>query len=257
MLLTFGGIGFADDYYKVVRQNSVGLRSRWKFFWQCFFAALCAGYLFSTAALPAQTELVVPFFKHLHPQMGWLFVVFTFFVLVGTSNAVNLTDGLDGLALMPVVLVVLALSLFAYLSGNAVFANYLSIPHIPNVGELVVFCSAVVGAGLGFLWFNAYPAEVFMGDVGSLSLGAVIGAIAVMVRQELVLVIMGGIFVAETVSVILQVGSYKLRKKRIFKMAPLHHHYELKGWSEPKVIVRFWIITVVLILIGLATLKLR
>lgn len=257
VMLSYGCIGFMDDYLKVVRKNSVGLKSRWKFFWQCVFALICALYLYYTATLPSQTALVIPFFKQVHPAIGSFFILLSFFVIVGSSNAVNLTDGLDGLALMPVVLVVMALSLFAYLSGNVVFSHYLHIPHLPQVGELVVFCSALVGAGLGFLWFNTYPADIFMGDVGSLSLGAVIGALAIMVRQELVLLIMGGVFVAETVSVILQVGSYKLRKKRIFKMAPLHHHFELKGWSEPKVIVRFWIVTVILILVGLATLKLR
>ena len=189
--------------------------------------------------------------------MGWTYVVLTYFVIVGSSNAVNLTDGLDGLAIMPTVMIAAALAIFAYLSGHANFAQYLQIPHIPKSGELVVFCAALIGSGLGFLWFNAYPAMVFMGDVGALALGAALGIVAVLVRQEIVLVIMGGIFVVETISVIIQVASYKTRKKRVFLMAPIHHHYELKGWPEPRIIVRFWIISVILVLIGLATLKLR
>jgi phospho-N-acetylmuramoyl-pentapeptide-transferase len=199
----------------------------------------------------------VPFFKDVSVQLGWLFIPLTYLVIVGSSNAVNLTDGLDGLAIMPTVLVAGALGLFAYLSGNYQFAQYLSIPNLKGTGELVVFCGAIVGSGLGFLWFNAYPAMVFMGDVGALALGAALGVLAVLVRQELVLVIMGGVFVMETVSVILQVISFKLTGKRIFRMAPIHHHFELKGWPEPRIIVRFWIITFILVLIGLSTLKLR
>jgi phospho-N-acetylmuramoyl-pentapeptide-transferase len=221
------------------------------------FALAAACYLYFTAQSPAETQLIVPFFKHIYLDMGLLFIPFVYFVIVGTSNAVNLTDGLDGLAILPTVLVAAALGVFAYLTGNALFAKYLIIPYIPGVGEVSIFCSALVGAGLGFLWFNTYPAQVFMGDTGSLALGAALGTIAVIVRQELVLCLMGGIFVAETLSVILQVGSYKLTRRRIFRMAPLHHHFELKGWAEPTVIVRFWIITFVLVLLGLATLKLR
>ncbi len=214
-------------------------------------------FLYQSASLPAETQLIVPFFKSVALNMGWLYVVLAYFVIVGTSNAVNLTDGLDGLAIMPTVMVGGALGIFAYASGNAHFAEYLAIPHLPKSGELVVFCGSLVGAGLGFLWFNAYPAMVFMGDVGALALGAALGVLAVMVRQEIVLMIMGGVFVMETVSVMLQVLSFKLTGKRIFRMAPIHHHFELKGWPEPRVIVRFWIITVILVLCGLATLKLR
>jgi phospho-N-acetylmuramoyl-pentapeptide-transferase len=199
----------------------------------------------------------VPFFKNVTLNLGWGYVVLTYFVIVGTSNAVNLTDGLDGLAIMPTVLIAAALAIFAYLSGHINFSQYLQIPFIPKSGELMVFCAALVGAGLGFLWFNAYPAMVFMGDVGALALGAALGIVAVLVRQEIVLVVMGGVFVMETISVIIQVASYKIRKKRVFLMAPIHHHFELKGWPEPRVIVRFWIISVILVLIGLSTLKLR
>jgi phospho-N-acetylmuramoyl-pentapeptide-transferase len=217
---------------------------------------LAALYLYAYAQ-PIETQLVVPFFKNVTPQLGWLFVPLSYFVIVGSSNAVNLTDGLDGLAVMPTVLVCGALGLIAYLTGHAEFAKYLSIPHLKGASEITVFCAALVGAGLGFLWFNAYPAMVFMGDVGALALGAALGIVAVVIRQELVLLIMGGVFVMETVSVILQVASFKLTGKRIFRMAPLHHHFELKGWPEPRVIVRFWIITVILVLVGLATLKIR
>ncbi|MCK9468320.1 MAG: phospho-N-acetylmuramoyl-pentapeptide-transferase [Porticoccaceae bacterium] len=253
----FGAVGWVDDYRKVVQKDSRGLPARWKYFWQSLAGLGAALYLYSTATLPAETDLIIPFFKDVVIPLGPLFVVLTYFVIVGSSNAVNLTDGLDGLAIMPTVLVGGALGVFAYLAGNSVFANYLQIPFIPGAGELVVFCAALGGAGLGFLWFNTYPAQVFMGDVGALALGAALGVIAVIVRHEIVLFIMGGIFVLETVSVILQVASFKLTGKRIFRMAPIHHHFELKGWPEPRVIVRFWIITVVLVLIGLATLKLR
>lgn len=256
-LCGFGFIGFVDDYLKVIYKNPKGLSARWKYLLQSLLAIGIAGLLFSSAVTPAQTQLVVPFVKDWLPQLGWLFVVLAYFVIVGTSNAVNLTDGLDGLATLPIVFVAMALGVFAYVAGNHVFAEYLHIPYIAGAGELCVFCAAIAGSGLGFLWYNTYPAQVFMGDVGSLGLGAVLGFIAIAVRQELVLLIMGGIFVAETVSVILQVGSFKLRKKRIFRMAPLHHHFELKGWPEPKVIARFWIITVILVLVGLSTLKLR
>lgn len=254
--LAFGVVGWVDDYRKLVLQDPKGLASRYKYLWQSVIGLVVAVYLYANAQ-PIETQLVVPFFKNISPQLGWLFIPFTYFVIVGSSNAVNLTDGLDGLAVMPTVLVCGALGLFAYLTGHAEFARYLSIPYLPGVGEVAVICAALVGAGLGFLWFNTYPAMVFMGDVGALALGAALGIIAVVVRQELVLVIMGGVFVMETVSVILQVASYKLTGRRIFKMAPLHHHFEMKGWPEPRVIVRFWIITVILVLIGLATLKIR
>jgi phospho-N-acetylmuramoyl-pentapeptide-transferase len=253
----FGLIGWVDDYRKVVEKNPRGLPGRWKYFWQSVVGLAAALFLYDNAQSPADLELIVPFFKDVAIYLGPLFVVLAYFVIVGTSNAVNLTDGLDGLAILPTVLVAGALGIFAYLTGNFQFAGYLHIPYIAGAGELLIFTAAICGAGLGFLWFNTYPAMVFMGDVGSLALGAALGVIAVIVRQEIVLMIMGGVFVIETLSVILQVGSYKLTGKRIFRMAPLHHHYELKGWPEPRVIVRFWIITVMLVLIGLATLKLR
>lgn len=256
-MIAFGAVGWVDDYRKVVEKNSRGLPAKWKYFWQSVFGLSAAIYLYMIAATPAETSLLIPLFKDAVIPLGIFFVVFTYFVIVGTSNAVNLTDGLDGLAILPTVLVGGALGLFAYLTGNVKFAEYLLIPYVHGTGELIVFCSALVGAGLGFLWFNTYPAQVFMGDVGALALGAALGVIAVIVRQELVLFIMGGVFVMETVSVILQVASYKLTKRRIFRMAPIHHHFELKGWAEPKVIVRFWIITVCLVLIGIATLKVR
>lgn len=257
VMIAFGIIGWIDDYRKVIKKNSRGLPARWKFFFQSVVGFTAAIFLFYSANTPVETELVVPFFKNVAPQLGVGYIFLAYFVIVGSSNAVNLTDGLDGLALLPTVFVTMALGVFAYLTGNALFAKYLMIPYVAGAGEVSVFCSAVIGAGLGFLWYNTYPAQVFMGDVGSLALGAVIGVIAVVVRQELILLLMGGIFVAETVSVILQVASFKLTGKRIFRMAPLHHHFELLGWPEPRVIVRFWIITVVLVLIGLATLKLR
>ncbi|RTE86320.1 MULTISPECIES: phospho-N-acetylmuramoyl-pentapeptide-transferase [Gammaproteobacteria] len=257
ILLGFGWVGFIDDYRKVVRKNPRGLPAKWKYFWQSVIAATVATYLFFSAQQPAETSLLVPFFKDVMPQLGLFYILLAYFVMVGTSNAVNLTDGLDGLAIMPTIMVAGALGVFAYVTGHVNFSAYLQIPYIPEAAELTVVCAAIVGAGLGFLWFNTYPAQVFMGDVGSLALGGILGVIAVMVRQELVLFIMGGVFVMETVSVMLQVGSYKLRGKRIFRMAPIHHHYELKGWPEPRVIVRFWIISLILVLIGLATLKLR
>jgi len=255
--LSFGAIGWVDDYRKVVEKNSKGLPARWKYFWQSVAALIAAFSLYYTATLPQETALIVPVFKDVLFSLGPMFIVLTYFVIVGSSNAVNLTDGLDGLAIMPTVLVAGALGIFAYVSGNSVFAQYLNTPHIPGSGELIVFCGALVGSGLGFLWFNTYPAQVFMGDVGALSLGAALGVVAVIVRQEIVLFVMGGVFVMETISVILQVASFKLTGRRIFRMAPLHHHFELKGWPEPRVIVRFWIITVVLVLVGLATLKVR
>ncbi len=256
--LSFGLIGFYDDYLKLVIGNSKGLPARGKYLLQSVAGLLGAVSLFYTASVPAATALHVPFFKDIIiPLGGFGYVALTYFVIVGTSNAVNLTDGLDGLAIMPAVMVSGALGVFAYVCGNSVFASYLLIPHVPGVGEVLVFSSALVGAGLGFLWFNAYPAQVFMGDVGAPALGAALGTLAVIVRQELVLFLMGGVFVIETLSVMLQVASFKLTGKRLFRMAPIHHHFELKGWPEPKVIVRFWIITVVLILAGLATLKVR
>jgi phospho-N-acetylmuramoyl-pentapeptide-transferase len=253
----FGLIGFWDDYLKLVVGNSRGLIARYKYFWQSVAGLGAALALYFTAQAPADTTLYVPFFKNVVIPLGVLFIPLTYLVIVGSSNAVNLTDGLDGLAIMPSVLVAGALGVFAYASGNAVFSTYLGIPYIAGSGEVLVICAAIFGAGLGFLWFNTYPAQVFMGDIGALALGAALGVIAVVVRQEIVLFIMGGVFVMETVSVILQVASFKLRGKRIFRMAPIHHHFELKGWAEPKVIVRFWIITVILVLVGLATLKLR
>ena len=255
--LSFGAIGWVDDYRKVVEKNSKGLPAKAKYFWQSVCGGVAAIVLYMSADLPQETALIVPIFKDIVFDLGPMFIVLAYFVIVGTSNAVNLTDGLDGLAIMPTVLVAGALGIFAYASGNSVFAQYLHIPYLPGTGELIVFCGALLGAGLGFLWFNTYPAQVFMGDVGALALGAALGVVAVMVRQEIVLFIMGGVFVMETVSVILQVASFKLTGRRIFRMAPLHHHFELKGWPEPRVIVRFWIITVVLVLIGLATLKIR
>ncbi|MEJ2115685.1 MAG: phospho-N-acetylmuramoyl-pentapeptide-transferase [Gammaproteobacteria bacterium] len=253
----FGLVGAVDDVKKLLSRSSRGLSAKGKYFWQSVIGFGIALAIFYTTSLPEETNLYVPFFKSVVIHLGAWFVLLTYLVIVGSSNAVNFTDGLDGLAIMPVVMVVGALGVFAYVSGNINFSNYLSIPHLPLAGELVVFCGATVGAGLGFLWFNAYPAQVFMGDVGALALGAAMGVLAVLVKQEIVLMIMGGVFVLETVSVMIQVISFKLTGKRIFQMAPLHHHFELKGWPEPRVIVRFWIITVILVLIGLATLKLR
>jgi phospho-N-acetylmuramoyl-pentapeptide-transferase len=256
--LGFGVIGWVDDYRKVVHRNPKGMSARAKMGWQSLIALGVGIYLWNSAILPAHTELIVPFFKMLvFPLGAVIFIGLTYLVIVGTSNAVNLTDGLDGLAIMPTVMVSGALAIFAYVAGNAVFSKYLGIPYIPGAGELAVFCGAIAGAGLAFLWFNAYPAEVFMGDVGALALGAALGTVAVIVRQELVLFIMGGVFVVEAVSVMIQVASFKLTGKRVFRMAPLHHHYELKGWKETQVVVRFWIITMLLVLLGLATLKLR
>ncbi|MBU2876652.1 MULTISPECIES: phospho-N-acetylmuramoyl-pentapeptide-transferase [Alteromonadaceae] len=257
IVVGYGLIGFVDDYRKVVRKDPKGLIAKWKYFWQSIIAIAVAVYLYANSQDPAETALLVPFFKEVMPQLGMFFMVVVYFTVVGTSNAVNLTDGLDGLAIVPTILVAGALAIFAYTTGNINFSAYLNIPYIPETSELVIVCTAIVGAGLGFLWFNTYPAQVFMGDVGSLALGGTLGIMAVLVRQEIVLIIMGGVFVVETLSVILQVGSFKLRGKRIFRMAPIHHHFELKGWPEPRVIVRFWIISLILVLIGLATLKLR
>jgi phospho-N-acetylmuramoyl-pentapeptide-transferase len=255
--LSTGAVGFVDDYRKVVQKNSKGLPARWKMFWQSLIAITAGVYLYASAAGPAETTLIIPFYKDIIIDLGLFYIVLAYLVIVGTSNAVNLTDGLDGLAILPTVMVGGALGVCAYLVGNVNFADYLFLPYLDGVGEVAIFCGALVGAGIGFLWFNTYPAQVFMGDVGSLALGAALGVVAVIVRQEILLFIMGGIFVAETVSVILQVASFKLTGKRIFRMAPLHHHFELKGWPEPRVIVRFWIITLFLVLIGMATLKIR
>lgn len=272
--VAFGAIGFYDDYKKLVLKDSRGLAARWKYFWQSVFGLAAALFLYFSADTSAATTFYLPLFKQVQLPLGqiaggfagwtWLhvlgmtaFVGVGYFMIVGFSNAVNLTDGLDGLAILPSVMVASALGVFAYLAGNAVFSNYLQIPAIPGAGELAIYCGALAGAGLGFLWFNTYPAQVFMGDVGALAIGAALGCIAVIVRQEMVLLIMGGVFVMETASVMLQVASFKLTGKRLFRMAPIHHHFELKGWPEPRVIVRFWIISVVLVLIGLATLKVR
>ena len=255
--LAFGVIGWVDDYRKLILRNAKGLSARAKYFWQSGIGLITALLLYATAQTPIETQLVIPFVKQGAIDLGLWFIPVTYFVIVGASNAVNLTDGLDGLAIVPTVMVAGAMGIFVYVAGNSIFSTYLGLPYVAGVGELIVFCGALMGAGLGFLWFNAYPAQVFMGDVGALALGAALGVLAVLVRQELVLLIMGGIFVLETVSVILQVASFKLTGRRIFRMAPLHHHFELKGWPEPRVIVRFWIITVVLVLIGLSSLKIR
>ena len=256
--LAFGIVGFADDYLKIKHKRSTGLNAKQKYFWLSLAGFTTSGLIYATAKTPVETSLIVPLFKDVVLPLGWLFIPWAYLVIVGSSNAVNLTDGLDGLAIMPCVLVASALAVFAYCTGNIKIAAYLGIPYIHGVGEIAVFCTAIAGAGLGFLWFNAYPAQVFMGDVGALALGAALGVVAVLVRQELVLAVMGGVFVAETVSVALQVGYFKYSGgKRIFRMAPLHHHYELKGWPEPRIIVRFWIVTLILVLIGLATLKVR
>ncbi len=259
--LSFGVIGYVDDYKKLVMQDPAGISAGQKLFWQSFAAivAAVALYFFAEAngTLETATALLIPYFKDLTIPLGMFQIVVTYLFIVGFSNAVNLTDGLDGLAIMPTVLVGGALGVFAYVTGNVNFSDYLGIPYVAGAGEILVFCAAMAGAGLGFLWFNTYPAQVFMGDIGALSLGAALGAVAIVVRQEIVLAIMGGVFVVETLSVIIQVASFKLTGKRIFRMAPLHHHFELKGWAEPKVIVRFWIITVILVLVGLASLKIR
>jgi phospho-N-acetylmuramoyl-pentapeptide-transferase len=258
VMVAFGAIGWYDDWIKIVKRDPNGLKSRWKYLAQSVFGLAAGIYLYAYADVPAATTFYVPLFKSVAlPLVGISFVAIAYFWIVGFSNAVNLTDGLDGLAIMPSVLVACALGIFAYASGNAVFSSYLQIPQVPGAGELVIICAAIAGAGLGFLWFNTYPAMVFMGDIGALALGAVLGTIAVIVRQELVLVVMGGVFVIETLSVMIQVASFKLTGKRVFRMAPIHHHFELKGWPEPRVIVRFWIISVVLVLVGLATLKVR
>ena len=257
MTLSFGLIGWVDDYLKITRKSSEGLIARWKYFWQSAFALIAAIYLYTAAQSPVETTLYVPFFKSIAIPLGLGFVLLSYLMIVGMSNAVNLTDGLDGLAIMPAVMVGAALGLIAYVSGNTEFSAYLQIPYVAGAGELAVFCGALIGAGLGFLWFNTYPAQIFMGDVGALAIGAALGLVAIVVRHEIVVLIMGGLFVLETASVIIQVASFRLTGRRVFRMAPIHHHFELKGWPEPKVIVRFWIITLVLVTIGLSTLKLR
>ncbi len=255
--LAFGVIGYVDDYKKLILQDPAGISARVKFFWQSVSALAAAITLYMMANDELSTSLLIPYFKDLALPLGVFSIGVTYLFIVGFSNAVNLTDGLDGLAIMPTVLVGGALGIFAYVTGNVNFAEYLDIPYVEGSGEIMVFCAAIAGAGLGFLWFNTYPAQVFMGDIGALSLGAALGVVAVVVRQEIVLAIMGGVFVVETISVIVQVASFKLTGRRVFRMAPLHHHFELKGWAEPKIIVRFWIITVILVLIGLASLKIR
>jgi len=258
VVVLFGGLGWVDDYRKVKHASAAaGLRPLHKYLWQSLFAVAVALYLYHGARVPSETQLILPFIKQVMLELGWFYPVLAYFVIVGSSNAVNLTDGLDGLAIMPVVMIAGALSIFAYLGGHANFSAYLGIPYVPQVGELAVFCGAIIGAGLGFLWFNTYPAQVFMGDIGALPLGAALGAVAVMVRQELVLFIMAGLLVMEALSVMVQVASFKLIGRRVFRMAPLHHHFELKGWPEPKIIVRFWIITLILVMFGLSSLKIR
>ena len=257
IISSFGAIGFLDDYLKLKNQNSDGLSGKSKLFWQFSFALIAVLILYFSAETSQETSLILPFFKEFSLQLGIWFIVLSIFVIVGTSNAVNLTDGLDGLAILPSVMVAGGLGIVAYMSGNIILSDYLNIPYLPNSGEILIVCGALIGAGIGFLWFNTYPAQIFMGDVGSLSLGAAIGTIAVMVRQEVILAIMGGVFVMETLSVIIQVLSFKLRGKRVFKMSPIHHHFELSGWAEPKIIVRFWIITLILVLFALATFRLR
>ncbi len=255
--MLYGAIGWVDDYRKVFEQNPAGLSARWKLFWQFLIGIAAAVVLYETAISDIETDYIVPFFKDVAIDIGFFYIVISSLMIVGFSNAVNLTDGLDGLAILPTVVVGGALGVIAYLAGHAEFSAYLNIPNVIGSGEVVIFAGALVGAGMGFLWFNTYPAQIFMGDVGALALGAALGVMAIVSRHEIVLFIMGGVFVMETASVVLQVGSYKLTGRRIFRMAPLHHHFELKGWPEPRVIVRFWIITVMLVLFGLATLKLR
>lgn len=253
----FGCIGCVDDYLKIRSRGRTGLKARNKYLLQSVAGLVAACYMYFSAVSPAETQLIIPFLKFITIDLGWMFIVLAYFVIVGSSNGVNLTDGLDGLAILPSVVIAGALAIFAYVSGHSVFADYLGVPYVSGSGELAVFCGAIAGAGLGFLWFNTYPAQVFMGDIGALALGAALGTVALLVRQELAFFIMAGVFVVETLSVILQVLSFKLTGRRIFRMAPLHHHYELKGWPEPRVIVRFWIITVILVLVSLASLKIR
>ena len=257
VILSFGGIGFYDDYKKFILSSSDGIKGKTKLFYQIVFSGVVASYIFYTSSNEMEIMLTAPFFKDFALYLGIFFIPWVIFVITGSSNAVNLTDGLDGLAILPCILIAAAFVLFAYVEGNFNIANYLLIPYLPEVSEVAIFASAVVGSGLGFLWYNSYPAEIFMGDVGSLSLGAALASIAVILRLEIVYAIMGGVFVVEALSVIMQVSYYKLYKKRIFLMSPIHHHFEEKGWPEPKIIVRFWIITFILVLIALASLKIR
>jgi phospho-N-acetylmuramoyl-pentapeptide-transferase len=255
IIIGYGLLGFIDDYKKVVEKNPKGVTPRQKLFWQSLLGLAVGLVLFYTPGF--STEVSIPFFKNIHPHLGVFYILFTMLIIVFSSNAVNLTDGLDGLAIGPVAINAGTFMLFAYIAGNVKLADYLQIQYVPGAGELAVLCGAMAGAGLGFLWYNAYPAEVFMGDVGSLPLGGGLGALAIITKQEILLVIVGGIFVIEALSVIFQVGSYKYRGKRIFRMAPIHHHFELKGVAEPKIIVRFWIITIILALVAISTLKIR
>ena len=255
--MSFGVLGWIDDRLKIKYKSSDGLSATNKIFWQSIIAIIACSYLYLSQENISETSLIVPFFKDISIPLGLGFILLSYLVVIGTSNAVNLTDGLDGLAILPCVMVAAGLGIIGYLAGNAIYSDFLNIPYLPGTGEMIVFCGALVGAGIGFLWFNTYPAQVFMGDVGSLSLGAALGIVTVIIRHEYVLLVMGGLFVIEALSVIVQVASFKITGKRVFNMAPLHHHYELKGWPEPRVIVRFWIITFMLVLLGLALLRLR
>ena len=257
LIISFGALGFLDDFLKLKYNSSDGLSAKLKIFWQLVFATIIATYLYLTHTIPQEISLFLPFLKDFALNLGIFFIFFSVFVIIGTSNAVNLTDGLDGLAIMPSVMVAGGLGIIAYISGNIIFADYLNIVYLSGTEELLIICGTIIGAGIGFLWFNTYPAQIFMGDVGSLSLGAALGGMAVILRQEVILAIMGGVFVIEALSVIIQVTSFKLTGKRVFKMSPIHHHFELSGWAEPKIIVRFWIITLILVLIALATFRLR
>jgi phospho-N-acetylmuramoyl-pentapeptide-transferase len=257
LIISFGTLGFLDDFLKLKFNSSEGLSAKMKIFWQILFASIIVTYLYLSHSIPQEISLYLPFLKDFALNLGIFFIFFSVFVIIGTSNAVNLTDGLDGLAIMPSVMVAGGLGIIAYISGNIIFAEYLNIVYLPGTEELLIICGTIIGAGIGFLWFNTYPAQIFMGDVGSLSLGAALGGMAVILRQEVILAIMGGVFVIEALSVIIQVTSFKLTGKRVFKMSPIHHHFELSGWAEPKIIVRFWIITLILVLIALASFRLR
>ena len=257
LIISFGTLGFLDDFLKLKFNSSDGLSAKMKIFWQILFASIIVTYLYLSHSIPQEISLFLPFLKDFALNLGIFFIFFSVFVIIGTSNAVNLTDGLDGLAIMPSVMVAGGLGIIAYISGNIIFAEYLNIVYLPGTEELLIICGTIIGAGIGFLWFNTYPAQIFMGDVGSLSLGAALGGMAVILRQEVILAIMGGVFVIEALSVIIQVTSFKLTGKRVFKMSPIHHHFELSGWAEPKIIVRFWIITLILVLIALASFRLR
>ena len=257
LIISFGTLGFLDDFLKLKFNSSDGLSAKMKIFWQILFASIIVTYLYLSHSIPQEISLYLPFLKDFALNLGIFFIFFSVFVIIGTSNAVNLPDGLDGLAIMPSVMVAGGLGIIAYISGNIIFAEYLNIVYLPGTEELLIICGTIIGAGIGFLWFNTYPAQIFMGDVGSLSLGAALGGMAVILRQEVILAIMGGVFVIEALSVIIQVTSFKLTGKRVFKMSPIHHHFELSGWAEPKIIVRFWIITLILVLIALASFRLR